>query len=76
MQDPRFNGTKVTLRSAFIADRFELGGEKESKYEKKSLFWGSLQELEPLAFERRIYAFFRSILVCSIFWSLPLIFRR
>ena len=67
MQNLRANETKVTLRSAFIADRFKLEGEKESKYDKRNLFWGSLQKLEPLAFERRIYAFFRSILVCSIF---------
>ena len=30
---------------------FALGGEKESKYNEKTPFWGSVQK--PLAFERR-----------------------
>ena len=39
------NETKLTLRNAFILDLFALGGEKESKYNEKTNFWGSLQEL-------------------------------
>ena len=70
----RVNETKLTLRSAFILDLFALGGEKESKYNERTPFWGSVQK--PLAFERRIYASFRTILVLGIFWRLPLIFRH
>ena len=47
MQDLRANETKFTLRSAFIADRFELGGEKESKYEKKIFFGAPCKNLNP-----------------------------
>ena len=68
------NETKLTLRNVFILDLFALGDEKESKYNERTPFWGSVQKL--LAFERRIYASFRTILVLSIFWHLPLIFRH
>ena len=47
----RVNETKLTLRNAFILDLFALGGEKESKYNERTPFWGSVQK--PLAFERR-----------------------
>ena len=65
MRSLRVNETKLTLRNAFILDLFALGGEKESKYNERTPFWGSVQK--PLAFERRIYASFRTILVLSIF---------
>ena len=42
----RVNETKITLRNAFILDLFTLGGEKESKYNEKTPFWGSLQKLD------------------------------
>ena len=70
----RVNETKLTLRNAFILDLFALGGEKESKYNERTPFWGSVQK--PLAFERLIYAAFRTILVLGSFWCLPLIFRH
>ena len=72
MPSLRVNETKLTLRNAFILDLFALGGEKESKYNERTPFWGSVQK--PLAFERRIYASFRTILVLGIFWRLPLLF--
>ena len=40
MPSQRVNETKLTLRSAFILDLFALGGEKESKYNEKTPFWG------------------------------------
>ena len=70
MQSLKVNETKLTLRNVFILDLFALGGEKESKYNEWILFWGSVQK--ALAFERRIYASFRTILVFSIFWRFPL----
>ena len=42
----RVNETKLTLRNAFILDLFALGGEKISKYNERTLFWGSLQKLD------------------------------
>ena len=74
MQSLKVNETKLTLRNVFILDLFALGGEKESKYNERTPFRGYVQK--PLAFERRIYASFRTILVLSIFWRLPLIFRH
>ena len=65
MPSLRVNETKLTLRNAFILDLFALGGEKESKYNERTPFRGSVQK--PLAFERRIYASFRTILVLGIF---------
>ena len=44
--NPKVNETKLTLRNAFNLDLFALGGGKESKYDKRSLFWGSLQKLD------------------------------
>ena len=44
--------TKLTLRNVFILDLLALGGEKESRYNERTPFWGSMQK--PLAFERRI----------------------
>ena len=49
-----------------ILDLFALGGEKESKYNKRTTFWGFVQQ--PLALERRIYTSFWTILVLDIFW--------
>ena len=46
MQSLRVNETKLTLRNAFILDAFALGGEKESKYNESTLFWGSVQKLD------------------------------
>ena len=42
MQSLRVSETKLTLRNAFILDPFALGGEKESKYNKRTIFWGSI----------------------------------
>ena len=61
----KVNETKLTLRNVFILDLFVLGGEKESKYNERIHFWGSVQK--HLAFERRIYASFWTILVLDIF---------
>ena len=41
-QSLRVNETKLTLRNAFISDHLAL---KESKYDERTLFWGSLQKL-------------------------------
>ena len=65
MRSLKVNETKFTLRNVFILDLFALAGEKESKYNERTHFWGSVQK--PLAFERRIYASFRTILVLGIF---------
>ena len=46
MQSLRVSETKLALRNAFILDLFALGGEKESKYNERTLFWGSLQKLD------------------------------
>ena len=40
----RVNETKLTLRNAYILDLFALGGEKESKYNERTFFWGLLAE--------------------------------
>ena len=74
MQSLKANETKLTLINVFILDLFALGGEKESKYNERTPFRGSVQK--PLAFERPIYASLRTILVLSIFWRLRLIFRH
>ena len=74
MRSLKVHETELTLRSVFTLDLFALGGEKESKYNDKTSFWGSVQKV--LAFERRIYTSFRTILVLDIFWRLPLIFRH
>ena len=65
MQSLKVNETKLTLRNVFILDLFALGGEKESKYNERTPCSGSMEK--PLAFERRIYASFRTILVLGIF---------
>ena len=46
MRSLRINEIKLTLRNDFILDLFALGGEKESKYNKRTLFWGSVQKLD------------------------------
>ena len=46
MRSLRVNETKLAFRNAFISDHFALGGEKESKFDEKTLFWGSLQKLD------------------------------
>ena len=61
----KVNETKLTLRNVFILDLFALGSEKESKYNERTPCSGSMEK--PLAFERRIYASFRTILVLEIF---------
>ena len=40
------NETNLSLRNAFISNIFALGGEKESKYDKRTPFWGPLQKLD------------------------------
>ena len=65
MRSLKVNETEVTLRNVFILDLFPLGGEKESKCNEKTPCWSSVQK--PLAFERRIYASFRTISVLRIF---------
>ena len=42
----RVNETKPFSRNAFNLDPFPWGGEKESKYDERTLFWGSLQKLD------------------------------
>ena len=39
------NETNLTLRSAFILDLFAIGGEKESKYNKRTPFFGLRAEI-------------------------------
>ena len=65
MRSLKVNETKLTLRNVFILDLFALGGEKESKYNERTPFWGSVQK--SLAFEGRIYAPFGTILVLGLF---------
>ena len=69
-----FNWTNVTSRNAFNLDLFPVGGEKESKYDERTLFWGLPAETwlvcQPLASERRIYAFYFYV----FFLPLPLTF--
>ena len=45
MRSLRVNETKLTLRSAFILDLFAIGGEKESKYNKRTPFFGLRAEI-------------------------------
>ena len=40
------NETKLTLTNFFMLNLFALGGEKESKYNEKTPFQGSLQKLD------------------------------
>ena len=40
----RFNETNLALRNAFILDLFALGGQKQSKYDERTPFGGSLQK--------------------------------
>ena len=42
MPSLRVNEAKLTLRNAFILNLFT--GKKESKYNEKTPFWGSLQK--------------------------------
>ena len=44
MRTLRVSETKLTFINAFISDLFALEGEKESKYNERTLFWGSLQK--------------------------------
>ena len=44
MRTLRVNETKLTFINAFISDLFALEGEKESKYNERTRFWGSLQK--------------------------------
>ena len=69
MQSLKVNETKLTLRNVFILDLFALGGEENSKYNERTV-------QKAIAFERRIYASFWTILVLGIFWCLPLIFNH
>ena len=70
MRSLKVNETKLTLRNVFILDFLALGDEKESKYNERTPFWGSVQK--SLAFERPIYVCLRTILVLGILWRLPL----
>ena len=64
MQSLKVNETKLTLGNVFILDLFALGGEKESKYNEGTPFWGYVQK--TLALERRIYLSFRTVLILGI----------
>ena len=72
MRSLKVNETKLTLRNVFILDLFALEGEKESKYNERTPFLGFVQK--RLAFKRRIYASFRTILVLGIFLRPPPLF--
>ena len=74
MQSLKVNETKLTLGNVFILDLFALGGEKESKYNEGTPFWGYVQK--PLAFERRMSRLSGLFLALRIFWRLPLTFRH
>ena len=39
------NETKLTMGNAFILDLFALGGEKESKYNERTVFGGLRAEI-------------------------------
>ena len=40
------NEIKLTSRNDVVLDLFALRGEKESKYDERTLFWGSLQKID------------------------------
>ena len=42
---PSLRVHELKLTNAFILDLFALAGEKESKFNEKTHFWGSLQKL-------------------------------
>ena len=48
MSAPRANETKVTSGNAFVVNLFALEGERKSKYDKITLFSGSLRRLDCL----------------------------
>lgn len=49
MRALRVNETKLNFQNAFIADLFEFGGEKESKYDIMSLFMCLLVKSGPVS---------------------------
>ena len=65
VQSLKVNETELAFRNVFILDLLALEDEKESKHNKRTPFWGSVQK--PSAFERRIYVPFQTTLVLSIF---------
>ena len=40
------NESNLTPRNAFLVDFFALGGEKELKYDGRTLFWDSLHTFD------------------------------
>ena len=64
MRSLKVNETKLTLRHVFILNLFAVGGEKESKYNERTPFWGYVQK--ALALERRIYLSFQTVLILGI----------
>ena len=53
MRALRVNEIKLTSRNTFILDLFALIGEKESKYDERTLFGGSLHETDLLTLNLR-----------------------
>ena len=39
----RVNETKLALENSFVVDHFALEGGKNSQYDERTLFWGSLE---------------------------------
>ena len=75
----RAKETKLTSRNAFIVDIFGLESGKEPRNGERSLLWDSKQSLDlprnPQP-PNHALAFFRTTLVLTIFWPLPIVFRK
>ena len=70
---------KENLGKTFIVDLFPSGGKKESKYEERTLFWGSPPVLTCfliLSLRKMHICFLRTNLVIAFFWPLPDSFRN
>ena len=73
MRSLKVNEIELILRTAFNLDHFALGGEKESKYDKKNPFLGApcskLTCLLTLTFRNMLNGCFQTFLVLGIFWQ-------
>ena len=74
----RVSETKLTPGNAFVVDLFPLGGEKESKYDERTLFCGSPQCLNLfLTFHLgKMQCVFEDYFSFSYFWPFPITFRN
>ena len=76
MRSLRVNETKLTLGNAFILNHVALGREKESKYNERVLFWGSLQKPDLSVNPKTHIPVFPDYFSVKHFWRLPLIVRH